>query len=284
MNGSLFPPSDDLRPFVRGYFIRNGVALHAARSSRNRFPSVVYPSLTFVLRGKVELECSDGRRQPLPTAFFSGAITHPVVSANVGAVVSISFLFQPGVLPYLSREHPASLVDVLVTAEGLWPRETTTLISRIKGMPVEQAIPVIEDFVRGLLCRPRRHSGFEDGYTARIAHALSCLPLSEVVVHTGLSLRQFERRFLVQYGMTPKLFQRLRRFEHAVYALRDAHLISGKRLAGIAAECGYFDQSHFIKDFRQFSGVSPTLLLGHVNSEASDFWSYRLATPHQSTS
>ncbi len=284
MNGSrLFAPSDDLRPFVRGYFVRDEAALCAAPFSRNRFPSVVYPSLSLALRGKIKLEGRDGTLQPLPPAFFSAAITRPIVSANVGTVLSVSYLFRPGVLPHLSGEHPATLVDTFVSAENLWPRETANPISRIEGMPVEEAIPVIEDFIRGLLRRPRRRCGFEDGYTARIAHGLSCLPLSEVVAETGLSLRQFERRFLAQYGITPKLFQRLRRFEQAVYALRDDHLVSGKRLASIAAELGYFDQSHFVKDFRRFSGVSPTLLLDHVNSETDDFWSYRIATPHRST-
>jgi AraC-like DNA-binding protein len=69
----------------------------------------------------------------------------------------------------------------------------------------------------------------------------------------GLSERQLERRFLARIGVTPKRFASLRRFERAVERAATA-----PSLTVAALEAGYYDQSHFIRDFRRFAGASPT--------------------------
>jgi transcriptional regulator GlxA family with amidase domain len=68
-----------------------------------------------------------------------------------------------------------------------------------------------------------------------------------------LSVRQFERRFKEYAGFSPKLFSRIIRFQSVFNEL------SGKQssLSEVAYACGYYDQSHFIQDFREFSGYNP---------------------------
>ena len=68
-----------------------------------------------------------------------------------------------------------------------------------------------------------------------------------------ISQRQFERRFKEYAGLTPKLFSRIVRF-HASCTHFGNH---DKSLTDIAYDCGYYDQSHFIHDFKQFSGHHP---------------------------
>lgn len=67
------------------------------------------------------------------------------------------------------------------------------------------------------------------------------------------STRQFERTFKQFAGFNPKLFSRIIRFQTALgeYHNKD------KSLTEIAYECGYYDQSHFIQDFKEFSGHNP---------------------------
>lgn len=68
-----------------------------------------------------------------------------------------------------------------------------------------------------------------------------------------LSTRQFERKFKELAGLSPKLYSRVVRFQAATQ-----HKMNGSRdLTDIAYACGYYDQSHFINDFRQFSGYTP---------------------------
>jgi AraC-like DNA-binding protein len=80
--------------------------------------------------------------------------------------------------------------------------------------------------------------------------------VAEVARLLGLSERQLERRFLERVGVTPKRFATLRRFERAI-----ASASTTPSLTAVALDAGYYDQSHFIREFRRFTGVSPGTLL-----------------------
>jgi AraC-like DNA-binding protein len=77
--------------------------------------------------------------------------------------------------------------------------------------------------------------------------------IGEVVHRTGASRSRFVRTFAAHVGTTPRQFASLARFQRAVRSLA-----AGTRdLAGIALECGYFDQSHLGHEFRRFAGRPP---------------------------
>jgi AraC-like DNA-binding protein len=91
----------------------------------------------------------------------------------------------------------------------------------------------------------------------RVPHART---VSEVTARVGLSHRHFIRLFGEEVGLTPRIFCRVRRFQEAL------RLCAGEEQIGfgeLALACGYFDQAHFIRDFRAFSGLSPTAYLKH---------------------
>ena len=75
----------------------------------------------------------------------------------------------------------------------------------------------------------------------------------DVARRVGLSQRRFIQVFAAEVGMTPKLYSRVQRFQRARALARK----TAPDWAGIAADCGYFDQSHLIRDFLAFSGLSP---------------------------
>ncbi len=77
--------------------------------------------------------------------------------------------------------------------------------------------------------------------------------LKEFAEDNFLSQRQFERKFKELVGFTPQLFNRISRFERGVNTCLNANF----SLTEAALESGYFDQSHFIREFREFSGLSP---------------------------
>ena len=94
--------------------------------------------------------------------------------------------------------------------------------------------------------------------------------ISEVTEQIGLSPRRFIQLFSEEVGLTPKLFCRVRRFQQVLRSLQHGTL-NGRQIdwADIASSCGYFDQAHFIRDFRAFSGLNPTAWLPlrgeHIN-------------------
>lgn len=69
-----------------------------------------------------------------------------------------------------------------------------------------------------------------------------------------MSSKRFIERFKEDVGVTPKRYCRIRRFQQAVTL---AHQ-QPEDWSQVALDCGYFDQAHFIHDFRSFSGVTPT--------------------------
>jgi AraC-like DNA-binding protein len=78
-------------------------------------------------------------------------------------------------------------------------------------------------------------------------------PVQEFCTFHKLYYKKLERLFLKYVGYTPKSYFRLLRFNRA---LRQIHRRKDF-LTSIALDCGYYDQSHFIKDFKQFTGLSP---------------------------
>jgi AraC-like DNA-binding protein len=71
---------------------------------------------------------------------------------------------------------------------------------------------------------------------------------------TGLSHTRFNQLFCEHVGLTPKLFYRVRRFRGLVDRIEKCMPVNW---AALAADCGYFDQAHLIRDFRAFAGITP---------------------------
>ncbi|RYY21761.1 MAG: AraC family transcriptional regulator [Chitinophagaceae bacterium] len=86
-----------------------------------------------------------------------------------------------------------------------------------------------------------------------IIHSSVQAPISKTAALFCISARQLERQFKTITGFAPKPFSRISRFQQALH-----HYGSGfKSLTEIAYDCGYYDQSHFIHDFKKFSGYEP---------------------------
>ena len=79
--------------------------------------------------------------------------------------------------------------------------------------------------------------------------------IASVTGMSGLSAKRFIERFKSEVGMTPKCYSQLLRFQQTVALADRARRMDWTR---IAMDSGYFDQAHFIRDFRSFSGMTPT--------------------------
>lgn len=78
--------------------------------------------------------------------------------------------------------------------------------------------------------------------------------VGDLAARFGWSDRHFIRSFSEQVGITPKAYGRIRRFQAALRRIRTGR---PNNWADVAAECGYYDQAHLIRDFRAFSGLTP---------------------------
>lgn len=94
------------------------------------------------------------------------------------------------------------------------------------------------------------------GMAGYILHHNTCnCSVERLAYEANMSIKTFERKFTEQVGCSPKLFSRIVRFNKAItLKMNNFH----KSWTDIAHVCGYYDQMHFIKDFKLFSGATPT--------------------------
>jgi transcriptional regulator GlxA family with amidase domain len=85
------------------------------------------------------------------------------------------------------------------------------------------------------------------------------IALEQLATTLGCSSRHLQRLFSARVGISPKLLARIRRFQRVFSAWRD----DPRSLSRVAAECGYFDQPHLIRDFRDFAGQAPAAFLAN---------------------
>ena len=80
--------------------------------------------------------------------------------------------------------------------------------------------------------------------------------LDELASDACLSNRQFERIFLNRTGVTPKIYQRILKFNQA---MKNKKEVPNQTWISITHSVGYFDQMHLLRDFKQFTGTVPTI-------------------------
>ena len=151
----------------------------------------------------------------------------------------------------------AELVDRDYDARLVVGREIDELLERLHAgrSPAERSATV-QRYLLGKLPRLRPGRPFDLAMLHQV-QASGNLPIGHVAAAACLSVRQFERQSRERLGFSPKMYSRLIRFSHAYKYKESAPHTSWTE---IAHRCGYFDQMHFIRDFKAFAGFAPSLL------------------------
>lgn len=125
------------------------------------------------------------------------------------------------------------------------------LRARLLDAPAERALPLLEAWLLGRLNQARRDRAMQWACSA-LDRGVS---VSSVADRLGMSPRTLRRRFIAATGLAPKRYGCLARFQRAARRIA-AEPVRG--WAELALELGYFDQAHFVREFRAFSGLTPT--------------------------
>jgi AraC-like DNA-binding protein len=190
-------------------------------------------------------------------AIFCGARTDCFVIKTSQQERVIGIQFRPGgSFPFLAM--PASEVaNGTYALDDLWPGQAASIRDALmSASSVNAMFSILE---RALLSRLRRAAvlhpavAFAVGRLARSGYGVQ---VGDVADRVGLSSRRFIQLFREQTGLAPKAFQRVRRFQRVLQSLRD-NPRPEESMAALATGCGYYDQAHFIHDFRRFSGMTP---------------------------
>lgn len=172
----------------------------------------------------------------------------------VGETVSILVRFTPEGAACLGIPS-AELARRSVPLDALVPRaRVRTLEANLQATTSDASrVAVVERF---LLELPFTRDPLVERAVALLASCEDDGRIAHVARMLDVSERQLERRFLARVGLSPKRFAALRRFERALELATTA-----PSLTRVALDAGYYDQSHFIRDFKRFAGASPSALL-----------------------
>lgn len=165
--------------------------------------------------------------------------------------------FHPGGLHRLLGIPMTEMIDASFNAEDVFGREMIVINERLQEAKTFNEIKdIIEYFLLKQVSKLRRQLPFDQAMLELLRFSGN-MPVEDIASLSCLSLRQFERVCKDRIGLSPKLFARLIRFSKA-YRLRES--FPDWSWTKISFECGYFDQMHFIRDFKQFAGVTPSMI------------------------
>jgi AraC-like DNA-binding protein len=201
------------------------------------------------------------REAPEKHRRFSGAVLSGTYSSVfvIDAMQHEAMLgvhFKPGgAFPFLGA-LASELTNAHADLADLWGQPALELRERLCTITSHRKR--FELMEQALTCRLRRSRKVHPAVPIAL-HLLGPAGIGasirDIAREVGMCQRRFRSVFAAQVGLSPKLFSRVLRFEHA-RALADQ--INRLDWAQLASTCGYFDQSHLINDFQEFSGFTPT--------------------------
>jgi AraC-like DNA-binding protein len=226
-------------------------------------------------RQQLHFYAADGTtRLEVPPAFIIGSHTASYVSNIAAGEPVMAVHFRPGgALPFLGIPL-GDLEGAYVGVDEIWGRVGRDLHERlIETSAAASRFRILEEF---LLSRPWLSADRRPGVTAAMG-AIEDNPsirMADIQEVADMSTKRLNTLFRAEVGLSPKAYARVRRLQAALRLL-GAGPVSGAR---VAAEVGYFDQAHFVRDFESFTGMTPTqysqqqiLLPSHIPLERHKF-------------
>lgn len=157
--------------------------------------------------------------------------------------------FHPGMWTAHLGVAGDRITDETLPLDELWGARARELCDRLGGAgSVEQWIQVLEHSLPSAEANSPLQCAL-----AWMADRHGCVSIDDLANQAGLSVRQFRRTCVAQTGLTPKFLARVLRFRHAMQQVH-THPCA---FAHLALDCGYYDQAHFINEFRELSGRTP---------------------------
>jgi AraC-like DNA-binding protein len=171
-----------------------------------------------------------------------------------GRVDAFTMVFQPGGFSTLFRVPAAEITNGDFDGEEVLGRRVSELYARLGEVSAfEDRVQIADAWLSAV--RPASESVSAVVRTAwTVIRSSGSARISDLAHQTGLGIRQFERRFGREIGISPKLYARIIRFEAA---LQRRAISPTTRWTDIAHDLGYHDQMHMVHDFTRLSGDSP---------------------------
>lgn len=187
-----------------------------------------------------------------------GQILKPLMFRVSGYSKVFGIRFLPSAPSFFFKENISDLNDQVFDLASIQGNSINELHSRLQDSEhVEQQVQLMDNFLLKKLSE-RSKSFHKINLVQQVMNELTRKDffdnIENVAERYGISSRYLQKIFVQQTGMSPKLYSKINRFQNSL-------VLMGKQdssLTDVAYSCGYFDQSHFIREFRSFTGFSPS--------------------------
>lgn len=247
-------PSPQLRPFVKCFWVLEDKDSGEGRELQKVLPDAC-PELIIHYGDRFRIRI-DGRIRQQPYAFLFGPITRPIEIGPSGTTGMIAARFYPGALPAFLSFPVKQMTDRYVALHQALGPEARTLEKSIR-MHIsyrEQMMDMLEAFLLAKLSLHTFKPILKPATLRQITDQKQTIKIEALSTQLNIGRRQLERKFNEQVGMTPRLFLRIARFQNIFRIIRNKTI---RNLTDLTYRAGYFDQSHFNRDFKTFAGKSP---------------------------
>lgn len=251
-----FRVKDSISPFV------NCIITRASNDPKGSFNLPLYadgyPGIMFQLspNGFYRLP----KRKQLSELFLYGQTLEPISLDVQGTYRFVVFQLYPFASKYLLGIDPKILNDECYDLLQLSHIDVTSYFDRLTStISFEQQVETLSHLVEELIQKSEIPL---DDRIQQVIHQIiktkGQVKVKDLREHVHMTERTLERNFLAHVGLTPKQFAKIIQFQYSLNKLNDSNF---DKLTHIGLDSGFNDQSHFIRVFKQYTGVTPSYFL-----------------------
>jgi hypothetical protein len=259
MNYQTYQPSEDLTSLIKCYWTLEVPAEY--RSEKQRIVPDGCMELIFILGNDIKRYTSENEFIIQPRAIVVGQITEPFIIQPIGYVHCFATRFYPYGLANFIKTPLKNLENKETPITGLFGQSTAIELEQkiVHATDTQQRIEIIETFLFDKLNEKSTIDSIVKSTVDTLIATSGSSPIKAIFKEDLSKRRQLERKFLKQIGMSPKQLGKVVRLQTALKLLLNQKT---ETFTEIAYESEYYDQNHFIKDFKEFTGVTPKEFLG----------------------
>lgn len=258
LNPKTYAPQAELAEFVRRYWTLDGPKDNIP--TKNTIVPDGTMKLIFHYGDTYRHYPKHGETVILPNCFLIGQLTKPYVIEPLGVTGSFVVQFTPnGFLPFTTKPIK-EMENTAVPLAELFGKEGEILGQQIlfAGNTAER-INFIEAFLLGKLADQKNIDSIVQSTVEIILRANGQFSVNTFSKSKSINRRHLARKFSKSIGLSPKQLAKTIRIQNTLKSLLNDDPTS---LTDLAYENEYFDQAHFIKDFKEFTGLTPKEFYG----------------------
>ena len=268
MNYQTFEPSYDLTTIIKCYW-----KLESPKEETPEKQTIVPDGcmeMIFHYGDPYRQYTENGNSIIQPKCFVIGQLTRPLEVESTGETRIFSVRFHPnGFLPFATISIK-EMKNTAVPLEKLFGKDGQEIEQKIlNANTTSERIKLIETFLLNRLTNIETIDRIVKSTIETILTANGQLSVDELSKQTNISRRQLERKFSSSIGLSPKQLSKTIRLQATLKMLLNKKFTS---LTALAYESEYYDQAHFIKDFKELTGFTPKEFYGNNLKMSSLFY------------